>query len=90
MCCWQNFSLTLNGQCTFGVDRSELVAESAHIRALIVCLSTNHRQTGFIALERHLVALVRLQLFAIFVPVITIIIIIIVIIIVTDFLEKVT
>ena len=63
-----DFCLTLYGQCTLGVDRSELVADFAHIRTLITRLRTNERQSYFVFFIRHLVAFVRLERLAVLEP----------------------
>ena len=64
-----NFCLTLYGQCTLGIDRSEFVADFAQIRTLITGFRTDERQTRFVPFVRHLVVLAWLQLFAVLEPV---------------------
>jgi len=63
------FLLTLYVQRTLGVGRSELVGEFAKIRSVVVRLGANQRHARLVGVKRHLVALVRLQLFAVLVPV---------------------
>jgi len=60
--------LTLDGQSALCLNRSEFVADFARVRCLVTRLDTNHSETRLVAIVRHLVAFVRLQLLSVFRP----------------------